>query len=67
MHHQNAPLTYTISAFCQALGIGKTKAYELINCCEVDALRIGGRTLITATSVQALLDRALTQEKAKRA
>jgi len=38
-----------------ASSLGKTKMYELINQGKLQAIRIGGRTVIPAESLQALI------------
>jgi excisionase family DNA binding protein len=55
-------LAVPIPAFTKALGIGRTKAYELIEAREVEAIKIGRRTLITVESIKALVDRAPRQQ-----
>ncbi len=55
------PLAVPIPAFTKALGIGRTKGYELIEAGEVEAIKIGRRTLITVASIKALVDRAPRQ------
>lgn len=51
------PLTLTVSAFCQASGVDRTKTYDLIRAGELDIVKIGRRTLITVASAEALIDR----------
>jgi excisionase family DNA binding protein len=41
-----------------ASSLGKTKMYELINQGKLQAIRIGGRTVIPADSLQALVSGA---------
>ena len=50
-------ITITIAEFCRRMSIGRTKAYEIMSCREVEVLKIGRRTLITVRSVDALVDR----------
>lgn len=39
------------------LGIGKTKLYELLASGELEAIRVGRRTLILRASIDALIER----------
>lgn len=55
-------LAYTIPEFCEATGVRRTTAYNLIRLKQIERVKIGGRTLITATSVRALIERASGQE-----
>jgi excisionase family DNA binding protein len=47
------PITYTIASACAALGVGRTRLYQLIGQGKIEARACGGRTLIPA---QSLLD-----------
>jgi hypothetical protein len=47
-------LAYTVNAAMAALGIGRTRLYEIMP--DLDVRRLGGRTLITAESLRAYLD-----------
>lgn len=47
--------TLTISSAAGAIGIGRTKLYELINSGELDVVKIGRRTLVTTASIERLL------------
>ena len=49
-------LTYSPRQACEALGIGRTTLYQLIGHGRLRALSLGGRTLIPADSLQALLE-----------
>ena len=42
----------------QAIGIGKTKLYELINDGTLKTLKVGRRTLVTTASIHALVGQA---------
>jgi excisionase family DNA binding protein len=47
---------YTISGACTCLGdIGRTTLYSLISEGKLEAVKLGGRTLITAGSIDKLL------------
>lgn len=50
--------TLSVNEFCECVGIGRTKAYELLAQGELEVVRIGRRTLITMRSVDALLERS---------
>lgn len=54
MTHENTPLklTYTVSAFCDAVGIGATKFYELVKAGEIKTVKCGKRTLIRTDEAQ---------------
>lgn len=51
-------LAYSIREACAALSLGRTKLYALIAEGELEAVRIGGRTVIPAGSMIELLARA---------
>lgn len=44
----------------RAIGIGRTKLYDLINAGEIDAFKIGRRTLVEPESVRRFVDRLLS-------
>lgn len=48
----------------QALGIGKTKGWELVARGDLDAFKIDGATRITTASIRALVTRQLQQREA---
>jgi len=48
-------LAYSIREAMHASSLGKTKMYELINQGKLQAVRIGGRTVIPAESLHALI------------
>lgn len=50
------PLTVTVSEACKALGLGRTKIYELIGKGRLEILKIDKRTLIKTASMRALVD-----------
>ncbi|MFA7596001.1 MAG: helix-turn-helix domain-containing protein [Novosphingobium sp.] len=50
------PLTVTVNDACKALGIGRTKIYELIAQGKLDILKIDKRTLIKTASIRALVN-----------
>jgi excisionase family DNA binding protein len=49
------PLAYSIHNFCKAIGLGRTKVYELIAAGQLRPLKIGKRTLITRTAAEEFL------------
>lgn len=51
MRKMSDRLAYTVDDACSALGIGRTRLYEIMP--ELDVRRLGGRTLITADSLRA--------------
>ena len=48
-------LALTVSDACTALSVGKTTLYSLIAAGLIDARRLGGRTIIPATSLRGFL------------
>lgn len=44
-------LTYSINRTAKALGVGRSTIYKLIKAGQIDALKIGTRTLITTASI----------------
>ena len=50
------PLTVTVNEACKALGLGRTKIYDLIASGRLDTLKIDKRTLIKTASIRALVD-----------
>lgn len=48
-------LAISVAECGEALGLGRTKIYELINSGELESLRVGRRRLIKLASVNALL------------
>lgn len=51
------PLSYTINDACKLLGIGKTKAYELINAGAIPAKKLGNKTLILESDLEIFLEK----------
>ncbi|WP_368492528.1 helix-turn-helix domain-containing protein [Sandarakinorhabdus limnophila] len=49
-------LAYSIRETCAVLPVGKTKLFAMIKAGELRVVRIGGRTLVPASSLQALLE-----------
>ena len=48
-------LAYSIREACEASSLGKTTIYSLIAASRLRAVRVGGRTVIPAESLRALL------------
>jgi excisionase family DNA binding protein len=53
-----APLAYRVKHFCQAVGLGKTKFYELVREGRIRTVVIGGRRLIPADEARRLVREA---------
>lgn len=53
--------TFSVTGAAQALGIGRTKLYELLQTQKLASIRIGRRRLILAESVDQLIANALTK------
>lgn len=49
-------LAYTVRQAGQVVPMGRTKIYELIRAGTLKTVKIGRRTLITAASLQALIE-----------
>lgn len=49
-------LAYSINRTAKALGVGRSTIYKLIKAGQVDALKIGTRTLITTASIARLTE-----------
>lgn len=47
----------SVQQFCDAYSLGKTRAYELLNAGEIEAIKSGHRTLILIDSVEAWVQR----------
>ncbi len=54
---QTAPqkISYSIREACQVTSIGRTKLYALIGAGRLRVTRLGGRTIVQADSLHALL------------
>ncbi|MBO9581862.1 MAG: helix-turn-helix domain-containing protein [Sphingobium sp.] len=56
MHRLESPkLAFTIAEACHAVGIGRSKLYELIGQGRLETRKIGSRTLIPAESLRSLV------------
>lgn len=49
-------IAYSINRTAKALGVGRSTIYKLIKTGQVDALKIGTRTLITTASIARLTE-----------
>ena len=54
--HETPKLAFTIAEACHAVGIGRSKLYELIGEGRVETRKIGSRTVIPAWSLHALIE-----------
>lgn len=50
-------LSYSIEEAAQAIGIGRTKLYELIGQHRLSTFKIGARTLIRRDELEGLIDK----------
>lgn len=55
MQSENAKLAYSIREACQVSSLGRTTIYAHIAARRLEARRIGGRTIIPAASLHALI------------
>jgi len=53
--HETPKLAFTIAEACHAVGIGRSKLYELIGQGRLETRKIGSRTLIPTESLRALI------------
>lgn len=51
-----APLAYSIKEACRATSLGRTRLYQLIAAGQLEAVKIGNRTLIPAHALHKLLE-----------
>jgi hypothetical protein len=47
---------------CAGVGCGRTKAYDLIRRGEVEAVKIGRRTVVTVASIEAMIKRKTVRQ-----
>ena len=50
------PINLSIIDAARALGIGRSKLYELINAGQLDTVKLGTRTLVRVISIRAFSD-----------
>lgn len=55
LNHDPAKIAYSIRETCRASSLGRTTIYGHIAAGRLKAVRIGGRTLIPAESLRALI------------
>lgn len=55
VQHDPAKLAYSIKEACQASSLGRTTIYSHIAAQRLKVVRLGGRTLIPAESLHALI------------
>ncbi|MDE2561910.1 MAG: helix-turn-helix domain-containing protein [Sphingomonadales bacterium] len=55
-HHPPDPLAYSVADACRVSSIGKTRLYALAKEGRLEMRKIGGRTLIPAASLRALIE-----------
>ena len=53
---------YRVGELCAATGLGRTKVYELVASKQLEVVRVGRCTIITAESVNGLFQKGLTGE-----
>jgi excisionase family DNA binding protein len=51
----DAPLAYRVKQFCDSVGLGKTKFYELVRAGKIRTIVIGGRRLVPADEAERLV------------
>lgn len=56
------PVSLTIAKFCEATGLGKTATYKLISQKTLVTIKVGRRTLILMSSIEAWLAAAVAAE-----
>jgi excisionase family DNA binding protein len=50
------PICTSINETARALGVGRTKIYELINAGQLETVKIGRRTLVRIASIRAIAE-----------
>jgi excisionase family DNA binding protein len=58
------PVTLRVNDAGSALGLSRSKVYDLIAAGKLEAVKLGGRTLVTASSIRALVDASPRMEAA---
>jgi excisionase family DNA binding protein len=58
VEQQMEPLTLTIGDTKKAIGLGRTKIYDLISQGKLETVKIGSRTLVKTASIRALVEQA---------
>lgn len=57
MDNKITKLTYTVPEMAAALGIGKIKAYDLVNRADFPAIRIGGKIIVPIEQLHRWIER----------
>jgi len=57
-------LVYTVPEACEALRLGRSKLYQLINAGDVETIKIGSSTRLKAESVRRLAESGTASEAA---
>lgn len=52
----------SVSEFCSSVGVGRTTAYALIKSGALEVAKFGRRTLITKSSIDALIEQSLVRK-----
>ena len=60
--HETPTLLVSIKDTARLLGVGRTKTYEIIRSHNLVAIKLGRRTLVTMTSINALIAAALERQ-----
>jgi excisionase family DNA binding protein len=61
MHTDGTPrAALTVAAFCEALSIGRTTFYEQVRAGRIRVLKVGTRTLVPTSEVDAFLQKLST-------
>jgi excisionase family DNA binding protein len=55
-------IALTIAEAAEAIGIGRTKLYELINAGELKRIKLGSRALIRLSDLEAMLERHASEQ-----
>ena len=62
LEHVPSRLAYPVRDFCNAVGIGHSKFYDLVKAGELHTIKLGSKTLVTADEaarfIRSLEDRA---------
>jgi excisionase family DNA binding protein len=66
MHEQlvinsETPLAHQIDAACARIGISRTLIYDLLRAGELRSIKVGARTLIPESELQALIAKRMAQ------
>jgi hypothetical protein len=57
------PLAVSPKTAFEAIGVGVTKGYELLNCGELESFTVGRARRITTESINAFVERRLAEQK----